>query len=355
MKKTLLVTLLLAALAFVFAGCDAEDLLSDVSIKKDTGTKTDGGTECSCEGKACGEDDGCGGKCTACANANETCNQTTWKCESGCTPNCTGKFCGDDNGCGGKCTACANANETCNQTTWKCESTGQCVSSEGAACNIDNKPCCEGLACVTLAQDQKDSKCYKDCTNDQTVCSSTQQCIGWMQGQGACFEVTTIANGTFSNCKSYKDGEEPGQTDQPGTASIKFTLGGISYNFTMCVGDFEIVDTDGTFWIVQIYDTSKLQTKKIVYLYNIIIDPSAHVVGSQQIGEKVQPVVYEIVVDSSYNTVKAMLHALGIEGTINFTAVGTGGKAPTTGTLSNVMMMGYDWVICDNNAGNPCQ
>ncbi|MCX7959491.1 MAG: hypothetical protein N3B13_10640, partial [Deltaproteobacteria bacterium] len=250
---------------------------------------------------------------------------------------------------------CANANETCNRTTWKCEGGGQCVSTEGAACNVDTSNCCEGLACVILAQDQKDSKCYKDCTNDQTVCSSTQQCIGWMAGQGACFEVTTIANGTFSNCKSYKDGEEPGQSDQPGTASIKFTLGGISYNFTMCVGDFEIVDTDGTFWIVQIYDTSKLQTKKIVYLYNIIVDPSAHVVGLQAIGEKIQPVVYEIVVDSSYNTVKAMLHALGIQGNVNFTAVGTGGKKPTTGTLQNVMMMGYDWVICDNNAGKPCQ
>ncbi|MGB9600046.1 MAG: hypothetical protein ACPL7I_05800 [Myxococcota bacterium] len=352
MKKTLLVTLLLATLAFVFVGCSAEDATTDAGLKKDAGPKDTGPCTPSCDGKACGDDDGCGGKCVGSCPDGQTCNPNTFVCE-GCTPNCNGKFCGDDDGCGGKCTACANANETCNKTTWKCESGGSCQSAEGGACNIDTNPCCEGLACVTFGKDQKDANCYKDCTNDQSVCSSTQQCIGWKEGQGACFEVTTIANGTFSNCKSYKKDEKP--TNQPGTASIKFSLGGISYNFTTCLGDFEVVDSSGTYWLVQIADITKLQTKKIAYLYNIIVDPSVHTVGQQQIGEKIQPVVYELLLDSQYNTTKAMLHALGIQGDVNFTAVGTGNKTPTTGTISNVLMMGYDWVVCDNNAGNPCQ
>ncbi|MCX7945207.1 MAG: hypothetical protein N2746_11935, partial [Deltaproteobacteria bacterium] len=283
-------------------------------------------------------------------------NPNTYVCEGGCTPNCTGKACGDSDGCGGKCVGSCPSGQTCNPNTYKCEGGGgQCVSTEGADCNIDTKNCCEGLSCVTIADDQKDSKCYKDCTNDQTVCSSTQQCIQWAMGQAACFEVTTISSGSFSNCKSYKDGEQPGQNDQPGTASIKFTLGGISYNFTMCGGDFQVIDPQGNFWIIQILDISKLQTKKIAYLYNIIVDETVHVPGQQEIGEKVQPVVYELVLDNNYNTIKALLHGFGIQGTINFTKVGTGGKTPTTGTISNVMMMGYDYLICDNNAGKPCE
>jgi hypothetical protein len=396
MKKKLLVTLLIAAFALLFAGCNAEEVLSDVGVKKDAGPKDTGTCTPNCDGKACGDPDDCGGQCVGSCPDGQTCNPNTYTCEntstctegskqcsgtkvqtctngawvdgedcaaSGktcqngacvCTPNCTGKFCGDDDGCGGKCKACQNANETCNTTTWKCES-NTCVPTEGAACNIDTKPCCEGFSCVTIAQDQKDSKCYKDCTNDQTVCSSTQQCIGWMAGSAACFEVTTIANGTFSNCLSYKDGEEPGQNDKPGSASIKFTLGGINYNFTMCGGDFQIVDQEGNFWMIQIIDISKLQTKKIAYLYNIIVDEAEHTPGQHQIGEKIQPVVYELLLDSNYNTTKAVLHALGLDGTLNFTQVGTGNKAPTTGTISNVLMMGYDYVICDNTAGNPCQ
>jgi hypothetical protein len=107
--------------------------------------------------------------------------------------------------------------------------------------------------------------------------------------------------------------------------------------------------------MVQIMDISKLQTKKIVYLYNIIVDEAEHTQGQHQIGEKIQPVVYEVLLDSNYNTTKAVLHGFGIDGALNFTQVGTGNKAPTTGTISNVLMMGYDYVICDNAAGNPCQ
>ena len=290
-----------------------------------------------------------------------TCNSGYGDCNaySGFSDGCETNLLSSVDNCGACGRSCKNeaicSNKACTCENGVCVPYNPCASPEGAACNIDNNPCCEGFSCVTIAQDQKDSKCYKDCTNDQTVCSSTQQCIGWMQGSAACFEVTTIANGTFSNCLSYKDGEEPGQNDKPGSASIKFTLGGISYNFTMCGGDFQIVDQQGNYWMVQIMDLSKLQTKKIAYLYNIIVDEAEHTPGQHEIGEKIQPLVYELLVDSNYNTTKSVLHGFGIDGTLNFTQVGTGGKTPTTGTISNVLMMGYDYVICDNAAGKPCQ
>jgi len=403
MKKTLLVTLLIAAFALIFAGCNAEDILSDVGVKKDAGTKDTGTCTPSCDGKACGDPDDCGGKCVGSCPEGQTCNPNNYTCEntSTCTEGskqcsgtkvqtCTSGAWVDGEDCAASGKTCDNGEcktqqsctegskqcsgtkvQTCTNGAWvdgedcaasqkvcqngACVTSGNCAQPEGAACNIDNNPCCEGLSCVTIGQDQKDANCYKDCTNDQNVCSSTQQCIGWMQGSAACFEVTTIANGTFSKCLSYKDGEQPGQNDQMGTASIKATIGGISYNFTVCAGDYQVVDQSGNYWLVETYDVSKLQTKKIVYLFNIFVDEAEHTVGTHTIGEKIQPLIYELSLDANYNTTKAILHSMGIQGDLNFSAVGTGSKAPTTGTISNVLMMGYDYVICDNAAGNPCQ
>ncbi|MCX7943570.1 MAG: hypothetical protein N2746_03580, partial [Deltaproteobacteria bacterium] len=103
MRKNLFVPLLMAVLLVMFTGCDAEDVVSDVGVKKDVGVKdTGGGCTPSCEGKACGDDDGCGGKCVGSCPSGQTCNPNTYVCEGGCTPNCTGKACGDSDGCGGK-------------------------------------------------------------------------------------------------------------------------------------------------------------------------------------------------------------------------------------------------------------
>jgi len=39
-----------------------------------------------------------------------------------CVSDCSSKVCGDDNGCGGKCTGCPKG-EICNEKSWKCEKT----------------------------------------------------------------------------------------------------------------------------------------------------------------------------------------------------------------------------------------
>jgi len=485
MKKTLLVTLLIAAFALLFAGCNAEEVLSDVGVKKDAGTKDTGTCTPNCDGKACGDPDDCGGQCVGSCPEGKTCNPNNYTCEipnictegskqcsgtkvqtctsgawvdgedcatsgktcdngeckiipgctegakqcsgtkvqtctsgawvdgedcaaSGktcqngacvCTPNCNGKACGDSDGCGGKCVGSCPNGQTCNPNTYTCENpstctegskqcsgtkvqtctngawvdgedcaasqkvcqngacvtSGNCAQPEGAACNIDNKPCCETLSCVTLFNDQKDSKCYKDCINDQNVCSSTQQCIGISQTEADCFEVTTIANGTFSKCPSYADGEEPGQNDPTGTASIKFTLGGISYNFTICTNDSQIIDQDGNVWLVDLIDGSKYSTKKIIYVYRLIFDNNDHTVGDHELSQTVGTMVLEFHSSDGKTVDRAVVHSLGVQGTIKLTQVGTGNKAPTTGTITNMTMMGYDYVACDNAAGKTCQ
>jgi len=336
-----------------------------------------------CSNKKCGDDDGCGGRCIGSCPEGKICNPNTYICEniSSCEE-------GEKQCNGTKVQNCTNGEwvdgEDCAASGRSCENgacTGTpCIKQEGTTCNIDNSPCCTGLSCVTIFQNQKDSKCYMDCTNNQSVCSSNQQCIGWSPNickpptysytsplftvcniqhnnsvSAACFELTTIANGTFSNCLSYKDGEQPGENDKMGTASIKATIGGISYNFTVCAGDYQVVDQSGNYWLVEIYDVSKLQTKKIVYLFTIFVDEEEHTVSTHTIGEKIQLFIYELSLDANYNIIKAILHSMGIQGDLNFSAVGTGSKAPTTGTISNVLMMGYDYVICDNAAEKPCQ
>ncbi|MBM4387264.1 MAG: hypothetical protein FJ088_05960 [Deltaproteobacteria bacterium] len=122
-----------------------------------------------CTGKHCGDDDGCDGKCTHCVNANETCNETSWKCEA-CKPDCTGKKCGADDGCGGVCLACDNANEACKKENdvWKCVAcTPKCGDTENKYCGDDDS--CNG-------------KC-KNCKNVNEVCNETT----WLcECQGSC-------------------------------------------------------------------------------------------------------------------------------------------------------------------------
>ena len=68
-----------------------------------------------CEGRVCG-DDGCGGTCGACADA-QVCTPAGACCE----PDCGGKVCGDDS-CGGSCGACDEASV--------CTANGRCEAGE---------------------------------------------------------------------------------------------------------------------------------------------------------------------------------------------------------------------------------
>ena len=116
-------------------------------------------------GAACGAPtDGCGGMllCGECASS-ATCNEETWKCECSfvecqgacceageacvdgncCTPSCDGKQCGDDDGCGGKCDGpCLGAFQACTD--------GECACTY-VVCNGECCPpgeACQGGACV---------------------------------------------------------------------------------------------------------------------------------------------------------------------------------------------------------------
>lgn len=65
-----------------------------------------------CEGKTCGDSDGCGGICGGCSESS-SCQreEQSYSCvvlENACTPHCEDKQCGED-GCGGVCGDCGKA------------------------------------------------------------------------------------------------------------------------------------------------------------------------------------------------------------------------------------------------------
>ncbi|MBI4705346.1 MAG: hypothetical protein HY744_29930 [Deltaproteobacteria bacterium] len=86
-----------------------------------------GGCQPKCGGALCGDDDSCGGKCDGSCPGGGACQNGA--CGPQCQPSCAGKQCGND-GCGGKCGACAWP-QTCSGGKCACQS----------LCNIEGRQC----------------------------------------------------------------------------------------------------------------------------------------------------------------------------------------------------------------------
>ena len=173
-----------------------------------------------CQYEWCGGDDGCGGKCLQCpeqAFCNEEtwhCDCPGFWCSSncclpgqtcsgekvcegqGCLPNCDGKWCGDDNGCGDKCQRCPE-NSTCNfiSLTWQCVcpgpwcggnccSTGQ-VCGPGETCQAC-EPQCTGKACGDDGCGGTCGSCSEGQVCYQSSCCTPQSCTGKECGDAGC-------------------------------------------------------------------------------------------------------------------------------------------------------------------------
>ena len=145
----------------------------------------------SCTDKTCGQDDGCGGKCTACP-AGQTCNAATWQCEGGCTPSCTGK-CGGPDGCNGTCPNTCAAGQTCQSpgytTCAACtpDCTGKCGGPDGCGSNCPNT-CAAGQTCPGPNHDQ--------CVGGTcTVDAGAWIYDDWQEASNACNYQDLVTNG----------------------------------------------------------------------------------------------------------------------------------------------------------------
>jgi len=143
--------------------------------------------KCSCIGKACGADDGCGNQCCD-ATQNQKC--VNGKC---CDNSCDGLTCKDKTGCGESCekilcpsggicqsdgTCCYQSNCPIGSCQLQCGKPCPCPN-EGDVC-VDGQ-CCTPDDCSTGICDT-DVKCGKKCTcnNDYCLedsCCQSKQCV----------------------------------------------------------------------------------------------------------------------------------------------------------------------------------
>ena len=102
-----------------------------------------------CDGRFCGNTDGCGGDCGICPSGQE-CNASGRCVASPCTPDCNGRKCGPD-GCGGSCGDCTKG-QLCVTETGQCKSFAVCDNDRP----VCNPPCSSQEYCGT------DCDCHRE-------------------------------------------------------------------------------------------------------------------------------------------------------------------------------------------------
>ncbi|MDP6945900.1 MAG: M12 family metallopeptidase, partial [Myxococcota bacterium] len=132
-----------------------------------------------CQGKSCGDDDGCDGQCTDCSSMgpNYECMTaqpgTPASCE--CVPDCDGAACGGD-GCDGSCGDCPNGGD--------CTESGACACTPGCAGEWTLEDDCSlGVNCATLT-----ATCVIDPTTQLPECQApcSPDCSGKSCGGDGC-------------------------------------------------------------------------------------------------------------------------------------------------------------------------
>jgi len=161
MKKLLAVVMAVALAGFFAASCGGEDTKEEKDCNK------------ICEGKECGDLDGC--TCGTCG-ADETCEANMCKTPvaPGCEEKCTGKECGTVEDC--DCGTCADG-KTCDATNM-CVDAGDCT----AACKDKACGTVEGCDCGTCAEGTQ-------CNEVTYTCDCIPQCDGKECGDDGCGDV----------------------------------------------------------------------------------------------------------------------------------------------------------------------
>ena len=138
-----------------------------------------------CDGKVCGEDNGCGKPCIgSCEFANEICINGACVCGG---VSCAGQACGADDGCGNPCVVpCPDAEETCTDTGCVCEND----TCEGDCCAVEE-------TCNEVPPGSGNMQCSDICTPDcdGKDCGADDGCFWFCDG--LCPEVNQECNEDF--------------------------------------------------------------------------------------------------------------------------------------------------------------
>ena len=130
-----------------------------------------------CQGRVCGDTDGCGGSCGACPSGMR-CAGFGAKCLP-CT--CSGKECGDD-GCGASCGICG-AGEVCAKGSCVPLGCGATDTPGCAGCGCEACVCANDPACCTVVWDQT---CANACRYECQGCPCIPDCDGRECGWTGC-------------------------------------------------------------------------------------------------------------------------------------------------------------------------
>ena len=194
-------------------GGGGDDGTADVpSGAPDAAASTDASAETSapclptCDERECG-DDGCGGSCGSCFDANGL--RAPELCVAGacCLPDCAGKECGDD-GCGGSCGSCFAPSGALDESL--CVAGACCVPQCGGkhcgpnGCGGTCGECGAGLECSD--DDTCEPPCEPDCTG---LCCGDDGCGGTCED--TCAEA--LGDCDLASCTCYQ--RYPVCDDQP--------------------------------------------------------------------------------------------------------------------------------------------
>lgn len=172
-----------------------------------------------CSGANCGDNDGCGGRCTGpCAEPSQVCDRIARQCV--CTARCTPSSpCGSDDGCGGRCATGCPPGTTCDPMRAECVCTPECPELERVPCGelaTATRACpgvdpscgrgrycppglsCDGARCVGC-QATCPTPSVVACNERPTTCDPTMRCpgIGTACAPGyRCTDAGCVCDGT---------------------------------------------------------------------------------------------------------------------------------------------------------------
>ena len=242
---------------------------------------------------------------------------------------------------------------------------GKCNPSsgqpKGAFCLLSNDCKCPAI-CVQLFTGTPGS-CWNQCDPSKTDKTSGQNpaCDNTGTGEACwgygCLGLGTIS-GTFTDAPVYTYPNQPKDTTDFGTVSIKATIPGVgTIDFPMGYGSTLAGSSTYShaffFWPLDSAGTALDQTKELRILVSKTASYKAGASFDLSKADKVEVRYKEYAFDSSSNMTKEQLRGAAWDGTLQFTKAGSGNKAPASGSITG-RMAHYESTFC--GAGTtPCK
>jgi hypothetical protein len=342
----------------------------------DAGSIPDGCCQPGCDGKKCGDGDGCGGVCTGhCESGLHCLVEGGLSCATDETIpfECDGRECGQTGHQWEKCNGPCPEGMSC-RYGWATPECVECPTDglgEDEPCDLSKIDCSCGLDCV--APDGLNNpvfgNCLKNCSRDRQ-CGPGRGCIKWPAGLAPsnlydCYKVTEAASGAFENCLPTAwngPGTAPGFVPD-GTSDLSVSIEGTVLSFTECAGVFRYTDDYGNVRgpVIVLRDSSKKESGGVVYDYLVLFEHGFFRSGQYPIGDVlvdnhnavIGTAILKIDVAPDGLPVSSELIGFGYAGAATIDMPYVGCDEPFSGALSAVKHRLFKFV-CQSPNGEDC-